>query len=411
MKPMCRHCGSVLDVTFCNLGMSPLANSYLTEAELDQKEIFYPLHAYVCSQCFLVQLKDFETPENIFSNYSYFSSYSDTWLAHVEEYVGKMVKRFGLNGASQVIEIASNDGCLLKFFKQRGVPILGIEPAQNVACVAEHNGVPTLVQFFNQATATALAREGTQADLLLGNNVLAHVPDINEFIRAIKIALKPRGVVTMEFPHLLELMRGVQFDTIYHEHFSYLSMSTVERMFANFGLKVFDVDKLSTHGGSIRVYATHVENEERSPADAVRLLKLEEAEAGLEDTSSYLEFADQVKRSKRAVLRFLIESREQGKTIVGYGAPAKGNTLLNYCGVGTDLVDYTVDRSPHKQGMFLPGTHIPIYGPDIIRKTKPDYILILPWNIKDEVMKQLSYVAEWGGRFVIAIPELRVHSC
>jgi hypothetical protein len=319
-----------------------------------------------------------------------------------------MIARFGFDESSQVIEIASNDGYLLQFFKEKGVPVLGIEPAANVAVAAEEKGIETLVQFFGTQTAGALAERGVKADLLLGNNVLAHVPALNDFVQGMKIALNPRGIITMEFPHLLQLIRGNQFDTIYHEHFSYLSLSTVERVFAKFGLRVFDVDQLPTHGGSLRVYATHVENEERPTTDDVVALKREEAEAGLTDLDAYRAFSEQVKGTKRALLRFLIEAREAGKTVVGYGAPAKGNTLLNYCGVRSDLIDYTVDRSPHKQDRFLPGVHLPIYPPEKIRETKPDYVLILPWNIKDEVMEQMSYIREWGGQFVVPIPEAKV---
>ena len=408
MTHKCRHCGNALEVSFCDLGMSPLSNSYLSTEQLDGMEPFYPLHTYVCAECFLVQLPEFESPEHIFSDYAYFSSYSDSWLAHAKTYVDEMIARFGFDQSSQVIEIASNDGYLLQFFKEKGVPVLGIEPAANVARAAEEKGVETLVEFFDPQSAEALGERGIKADLLLGNNVLAHVPALNDFVRGMKIALKPTGIITMEFPHLLELMRGNQFDTIYHEHFSYLSLSTVERVFAKFGLRIFDVDQLPTHGGSLRIYAAHVENEARPVTDNVIELKKEEAEAGLGALDTYRAFSDQVKETKRALLRFLIEAREQGKTVVGYGAPAKGNTLLNYCGVRTDLIDYTVDRSPHKQDRFLPGVHLPIHSPDKIRETKPDYVLILPWNIKDEIMQQMSYIREWGGQFVVPIPEARV---
>ncbi|MDH3625210.1 MAG: class I SAM-dependent methyltransferase [Myxococcales bacterium] len=408
MSPTCRHCDSRLEVSFCDLGMSPLANSYLSAEQLDRMEPFYPLHAYVCAECFLVQLQEFETPEQIFTEYAYFSSYSDSWVAHAKAYVDQMTARFGFDDSSQVIEIASNDGYLLQFFKERGVPVLGIEPAANVAAAAQEKGIETLVQFFNPETAESLGRRGIKADLLLGNNVLAHVPALNDFVRAMKIALKPSGIITMEFPHLLQLMRENQFDTIYHEHFSYLSLSTVERVFEKFGLRVFDVDQLPTHGGSLRIYATHVENDARPVGENIIALKKEEADAGLGGLSAYTAFSDQVKETKRALLRFLIEAREEGKSIVGYGAPAKGNTLLNYCGIRTDLVDYTVDRSPHKQDRFLPGVHLPIHSPDRIRETKPDYVLILPWNIKEEVMKQMSYIRDWGGRFVVPIPRARV---
>lgn len=388
--------------------MSPLANSYLAPEQLDQMEPFYPLHAYVCAECFLVQLQEFETPQHIFTDYAYFSSYSESWVAHAKRYVDHMIERFGFDGSSQIIEIASNDGYLLQFFQERGVPVLGVEPAANVARAAEEKGIETLVQFFDPDTATGLTERGIQADLLLGNNVLAHVPALNDFVRGMKIALKPTGVITMEFPHLLRLMQENQFDTIYHEHFSYLSLGTVERVFAKFDLRVFDVDQLPTHGGSLRIYATHTENGALPTTENIGALKAEELEAGLGSLDAYRRFSDGVKETKRKLLRFLIDAREQGKSVVGYGAPAKGNTLLNYCGIRTDLLDYTVDRSPHKQDRFLPGVHLPIYDPDKIRETKPDYVLILPWNIKDEIVKQMDYVREWGGRFVVPIPETRV---
>ena len=404
----CRHCGSSVTVSFCDLGMSPLANSYVSVEQIDRAESFYPLHAFVCGECFLVQLQEFESPEQIFSDYAYFSSYSDSWVAHCRQYVEQMVARYGLGSEQLVIEVASNDGYLLKFFKEKGVPVLGIEPAANVARAAQDLGIETLVEFFNPTLAETLVRRGIQADLLLGNNVLAHVPDLNGFVRALKLALKPSGVITLEFPHLLELIRERQFDTIYHEHFSYLSLGTVERVFSKFGLKVFDVDRLATHGGSIRVYATHAENAMQTISGHVNEMLSEEASAGLESLATYRAFSDEVKKTKRALLRFLIYAREQGKSVVGYGAPAKGNTLLNYCGVRTDLLDYTVDRSPHKQGRFLPGVRLPIYPPEKIRETKPDFVLILPWNIKEEVMSQMSFVRQWGGRFVVPIPRTMV---
>ncbi len=410
MTLRCRHCGSELTVSFCDLGMSPLANSYLTGEQLDRMEPFYPLHAYVCSDCFLVQLQEFETPEHIFTDYAYFSSFSDSWVAHARAYVEDMVARFGFDETSQVIEIASNDGYLLQFFMERNVPVLGIEPAANVAKAAEEKGIPTLVQFFNPETATSLREEGKQADLLLGNNVLAHVPALNDFVSGMKIALKPRGIITMEFPHLLRLMLENQFDTIYHEHFSYLSLYTVERVFAEHGLRVFDVQEVPTHGGSLRIFATHTENDERPTEPNVEAVKSAEADAGLQSLDAYRAFSDRVKETKRALLRFLVDAREQGKSVVAYGAPAKGNTLLNYCGVRTDLLDYTVDRSPHKRDRFLPGVHVPIYGPERISETKPDYLLILPWNLKDEIMKQMAHIREWGGKFVVPIPKTKVLS-
>ncbi len=408
MTPTCRHCNSPLEVSFCDLGMSPLANSYVKLDALDRMEPFFPLHAFVCSECFLVQLQEFETPEHIFTDYAYFSSFSDSWVAHAKAYVDAMTSRFGLDESSQVVEIASNDGYLLQFFKEKNVPVLGIEPAENVAKAALEKGIPTRVQFFNPDTASALAAEGLQADLLLGNNVLAHVPALNDFVRGMKLALKPGGVITMEFPHLLRLMQENQFDTIYHEHFSYLSLTTVNRVFASFGLRLFDVDELPTHGGSLRIYATHEDNHDLPTTDRVPALERVEAEAGLLDLDTYRAFDEQVKETKRSLLKFLIEARAQGKTVVGYGAPAKGNTLLNYCGVRTDFIDYTVDRSPHKQNSVLPGVHIPVHSPERIRETKPDYVLILPWNLKDEIMGQMAHIREWGGQFVVPIPSTRI---
>lgn len=408
MKKTCRHCGAPLEVTFCDLGMSPLANSYLATDQLNRMEPFYPLHVYVCGECFLVQLQEFESPEHIFSDYAYFSSFSDSWVAHAKAYVEHMTDRLELTADSQVVEIASNDGYLLQFFHEKRIPVLGIEPAGNVAKAAQEKGIETLVEFFNPELAESLAERGRKADLLLGNNVLAHVPDLNGFVRGMQIALKPTGVITMEFPHLLRLMHENQFDTIYHEHFSYISLGTVERVFAKFGLRVFDVDQLPTHGGSLRIYAAHADNDARPVTQRVADLKAEEAEAGLLDLDTYRGFSEQVKETKRALLRFLVDAKEQGKTVVGYGAPAKGNTLLNYCGVRTDMVDFTVDRSPHKQDHYLPGVHLPIYPPEKINEAKPDYVLILPWNLKDEIMKQMAHIRDWGGRFVVPIPTAKV---
>ena len=405
----CRFCGSPLTLSFADLGMSPPSNSYLKPEQLDRMERFYPLHAWVCGKCFLVQLEEFESPEEIFSNYAYFSSYSDSWLKHAKAYTEAMAKRFSLGTSSFVVEIASNDGYLLQYFVERGVPVLGIEPAANVAAVAEKKGVPSLVKFFGVKTAQELVASGRQRpDLMLGNNVLAHVPDLNDFVAGMKILLAPGGVVTMEFPHLLRLMHENQFDTIYHEHFSYISFVVAERVFAAHGLTLFDVDEIPTHGGSLRIYARHAENAALPVSPKVAELRGREQAAGLERADTYLSFAEQVRATKRALLKFLISAREAGKRVVGYGAPAKGNTLLNYCGVRTDLIEYTVDRSPHKQGHFLPGVHIPVYGPERIRETRPDYVLILPWNIKDEVLAQMADVRGWGGKFVVPIPEVRV---
>lgn len=388
--------------------MSPPSNAYLEPAQLQQMEKFYPLHAYVCTNCFLVQLQEFESPEQIFSDYAYFSSYSQTWLQHAKAYTGHMIERFGFGKSSQVVEIASNDGYLLQYFLQKGIPVLGIEPAANVAAVAQKAGIPTLTKFFGTGTAAELRADGRQADLLLGNNVLAHVPDLNDFVRGLKIALKPEGVITMEFPHLLRLMRENQFDTIYHEHFSYFSFLTVERVFAHHGLRLFDVEQIPTHGGSLRIFGAHAGYDGHPTDDRVAQLKREETAAGLTDIRAYRDFSEQVKRTKRLLLEFLIDARQSGKTIAGYGAPAKGNTLLNYCGIRGDFLDYTVDLSPHKQGRFLPGTHIPVFHPDKVRETRPDYLLVLPWNLRDEIISQMAHIREWGGRFVVPIPEVQV---
>jgi SAM-dependent methyltransferase len=406
MTLTCRFCAAPLEATFADLGMSPLANSYVAPERANAMEPFYPLHAYVCSRCFLVQLGEFESPEHIFSDYAYFSSYSTSWLDHSKRYVDAMTERFGLDGSSQVVEIASNDGYLLQYFVERGVPVLGIEPAANVAAVAEaERGVKTLVRFFGVETATEVAAEG-QADLLLGNNVLAHVPDLNDFVGGMKVLLKPGGVITMEFPHLLRLISENQWDTIYHEHFSYLSFSTVSRVFAAHGLRLFDVEELPTHGGSLRIFGCHDDDAAKPQSErAVELLAREDA-AGLSSLDTYLAYGARVIADKQQILSTLIEIVRAGKRICGYGAPAKGNTLLNYCGVGPEFVGYTADLSPHKQGHLLPGTHIPIRSPEAIREDKPDVVLILPWNLKDEIMEQLSFIREWGGQFAVRTPEL-----
>jgi len=388
--------------------MSPLSNSYIKEENSWKMEPFYPLHAYVCESCFLVQLEEFQSPEAIFSDYAYFSSYSESWLAHAKQYVDMMIERFGFNSQSRVIEIASNDGYLLQYFKNRNVPVLGIEPAQNVAMVAEANGIATLARFFGIKTAGELAALGQKADLLLGNNVLAHVPDINDFVGGMKLVLKQDGIITMEFPHLLRLMTDNQFDTIYHEHFSYLSFSTTEQIFARHDMVLFDVEEIPTHGGSLRIYARHAEDATKSVMESVARLKQEEQEYGLHNIGTYSAFSEKARETKRKLLEFLINAKRRGKTVVGYGAPAKGNTLLNYCGVRTDFLDYTVDRSPHKQGCYLPGTRIQIHAPEMICETRPDYVLILPWNLKDEILEQMKNIREWGGQFVVPIPELTV---
>lgn len=408
LKNRCRFCENTSEHTFVDLGMSPLSNAFVNQNHFNKAEKFYPLHAYTCGHCFLVQLDQFESPDHIFSDYAYFSSYSESWLNHAQNYTNLMIDRFRLDQSSQVIEIASNDGYLLQFFQKQNIPILGIEPAANVAQVAEAKGISTLVKFFGIETAQGLVMQNKKADLLLGNNVLAHVPDLNDFVAGMKIILKSEGILTMEFPHLLQLIQQNQFDTIYHEHFSYFSFTTVEKIFAHHGLTLFDVEELSTHGGSLRIYGKHDDNQTLAISDRVSLLKNKEQKAGLDKFETYSQFSDQVMSTKRQLLSFLIEIKNAGKTIVGYGAPAKGNTLLNYCGIGTDFLDYTCDRSPHKQGLFLPGTHIPIYHPDKIAETKPDYILILPWNLKDEISSQLCYIREWGGKFVVPIPVVEV---
>ncbi len=405
----CRFCGEKLEHTFVDLGVSPLANSYVKPERLSQMEPFYPLHVRVCSQCFLVQLPQLATREEIFEDYAYFSSYSESWLEHCRAYTAMMADRFRLGPESRVVELASNDGYLLQYFLERKIQVLGVEPAANVAEVAKKRGINTTVAFFGEKTARRLAGEGWLADVIVGNNVLAHVPDINDFVEGIQILLKPEGVVTIEFPHLLQMMQHNQFDTIYHEHFSYLSFTTVEKVFAKHGMKLFDVQELPTHGGSLRIYAAHSEDGLKVVTRAVDDLRGREKKAGFMTLRPYLEFNERVVKTKRRLLQFLIEAKDQGKQTVGYGAPAKGNTLLNYCGIRADLVDYTVDRSPYKQGHFLPGVHIPIYEPERVRATQPDYLLILPWNIREEVMQQMSYIREWGGKFVVPIPEVRVY--
>jgi SAM-dependent methyltransferase len=400
----CRFCGANLQRTFVDLGMSPLCETYPAPTDLNRSETYYPLHVYVCEQCFLVQLEQYESAESIFSDYPYFSSYSDSWLKHSETYCNKMIGRLGLNEQSFVVEVASNDGYLLQYFVQRNVPVLGIEPAANVAKVAIEKGVPTLVRFFGVELAEELAAEGRSADLILGNNVLAQVPDLNDFVEGIKIMLKPNGVLTLEFPHLLRLVEHNEFDTIYHEHFSYFSLLTTDRILQAHGLRLFDVEELQTHGGSLRVYACRADDETHALQPNVSKVIGDEKTAGLNSLEGYESFARKVKQTKLALLDFLVKAAREGKTVAGYGAPGKSATLLHSCGIGRDLIEYTVDRSPYKQGRFLPGTHIPIYHPDRIRETKPDYVVILPWNLKSEIMKQLQYIREWGGRFVIPIP-------
>jgi len=404
----CRHCSAALQHTFVDLGMSPLCESFLTAAQINSMERFYPLHAFVCDVCFLVQLQEFVSPSEIFSEYAYFSSYSDSWLAHARTYTDRMIERWNLTGESRIIEVASNDGYLLQYFVARGIPALGIEPAANVAAAAVEKGVPTRVAFFGRQTARELAAEGARADLLIGNNVLAQVPDLADFVGGLALALQPRGVITMEFPHLLRLMEGNQFDTIYHEHFSYFSLLSACSIFESSELVIFDVEELPTHGGSLRIYARHRADDSKPITDNVRALLAQERAVGLDSIERYATFRAQVEATKRRLLTLLIEAKRDGRSIVGYGAPGKGNTLLNYCGIRTDLLDYCVDRNPYKHGRFTPGTHIPIYPPDRIDATKPDYLLILPWNLRDEIVAQMDHIRGWGGRFIVPIPEASI---
>lgn len=404
----CRFCGANLKRTVVDLGMSPLCETYPALEDLNRGESYYPLRVFVCDHCYLVQLDEYESPESIFSDYAYFSSYSDSWLKHSEAYCQKMMNRLELNAGSFVVEVASNDGYLLQYFVKQGVPVLGIEPAANVAKVAIEKGVTSLVRFFGTQLANELAQEDRCADLVLGNNVLAQVPDLNDFVEGLKVLLKPHGVLTLEFPHLLRLFERNEFDTIYHEHFSYFSLLTTQRIMEAHGLKIFDVEELTTHGGSVRVYACRAEDRSRTRESIVAKLIAEEKKAGLDSGAGYEKFATQVKKTKFDLLNFLLKAAAEGKSVVGYGAPGKSATLLHYCGIGKDLIAFTVDRSPYKQGRFLPGNHIPIFHPDRIRETKPDYVVILPWNLKDEIMAQLQFIREWGGRFVVPIPTLIV---
>jgi SAM-dependent methyltransferase len=404
----CRFCRSELQQTFVDLGMSPLCETYPAVDELNRGEIYYPLHAYVCTECFLVQLEEYEGSENIFSDYPYFSSYSDSWLRHCESYCRQMTTRFGLDKESFVVEVASNDGYLLQYFVRQHIPVLGIEPAANVAETAVAKNVPTLVRFFGSRLASELSAKGQSADLIVGNNVLAQVPDLNDFVEGLRNLLKFDGVLSLEFPHLLKLMELNEFDTIYHEHFSYFSMLTVVRILDAHGLRAFDVEELPTHGGSLRVYACRVESRQHVTTTAVQKLIQTEKDAGLDSAAVYKNFADQVKQTKLTLVQFLMKAAREGKTVAGYGAPGKSATLLHYCGIGKDLIGYTVDRSPHKQGRFLPGSHIPIYHPDRIQETRPDYVVILPWNLKDEIIEQMQFIRQWGGRFVVPIPTVAV---
>ena len=406
----CRFCEAPLNHLLVDLGMSPLCESYVPADKLNSMEPFYPLHVYVCERCFLVQLEEYVAPQDIFSEYAYFSSYSTSWRQHAKAYTDKMRRELRLDQRSLVVEIGSNDGYLLEHFVQAGVPVLGVEPAANVAEAARARGVPTRVKFFGRQTASELVTEGRRPDLLLGANVLAQIPDLNDCVAGMKILLKPGGVITIEFPHLMRLIAENQFDTIYHEHFYYFSFIAAERIFAFHGLTLFDVEELPTHGGSLRIYGRHTEDREKPVTDRAKELTAREETVGTCTLAYYRSFAEQVYETKRRLLEFLIGAKRKGKTIVGYGAPGKGNTLLNYCGIRTDFLDYTVDRNPYKQGKYLPGTHIPIHHPDKIAETKPDYVLILPWNLKHEIMEQLAGIRAWGGQFVVPIPDVKVYS-
>ncbi len=404
----CRFCGTALNRTFVDLGCSPIANEFISAESLTQREVFYPLRAYVCDQCQLVQIPPEQTPQNLFNaNYPYFSSFSDSWLAHAKKYTKGMIERFGIHAGHRVVEVASNDGYLLQYFKDAGIPVLGIEPANNCAEAALAKGIPTEVRFFGNLTARALAST-YPADFMIANNVLAHVPDINDFVEGFRILLKPEGVATFEFPHLLNLIQRNEFDTIYHEHYSYLSLHATRQVFAAHDLIIFDVEELPSHGGSLRLYVRHKQHESLAITDRVAAVMAKEEAAGLTRVDGYAGFEAKVQQVKRELLKFLIAAKEANKTVVGYGAPAKGNTLLNYCGVRTDLIDYTVDRSPMKQAKFLPGTHIPIFAPEKIMETRPDYLLILPWNLETEIIEQMQAVREWGCQFVVPIPTLKV---
>jgi SAM-dependent methyltransferase len=403
----CRVCTSPLDQTFVDLGMSPLCESFLTKDQLDDMERYFPLHVLLCGQCYLVQLREYVNPEHIFSEYAYFSSYSTSWVAHAKSFCEMIAKRLELQRDSLVVELASNDGYLLQHFLPLGIPVLGIEPAANVAQVAIDKGIATRTDFFGTTLAERLVAEGKNADLIIGNNVLAQVPDLNDFVAGMVQLLKPDGLITLEFPHLQRLMEGNQFDTIYHEHFSYFSLVTVDAMAARHGLKLVDVDELSTHGGSLRVYLAH-QTSSRSPSPAVSSILAREEELGFRSLDAYASFAKQVQKTKRELLTFLVDAKNAGKKICGYGAPGKGNTLLNYCGIGTDFIDFTVDRNSYKHGRFTPGMHIPIHPVEALDAAKPDYILILPWNLRQEIISDMRHVGAWGAKFVVPIPKVTV---
>ena len=405
----CRFCETKLEHVFIDLGEAPPSNSFLNAAQLDKPESYFPLKIFVCSNCFLVQVDEHKKASEIFDNeYAYFSSYSTSWLAHAKTYTEKMVDRFGISKNSLVVEIASNDGYLLQYFKEKEIHVLGIEPTESTAKVAREKGIESITEFFGEDFAKKLTSENRKADLLLGNNVLAHVPDINDFVKGLKVALKMEGVITMEFPHLVKLIENNQFDTIYHEHFSYFSFTTVCRIFEAHGLVMFDVDEIPTHGGSLRIYAGNKEDTSKSISDKVGELLERENSIGISDLNYYKGFGEKVNGIKKELLQFLLEQKNAGKKVAAYGAAAKGNTLLNYCGIKNDVISFVVDASPHKQGKFLPGSHIPIVAEEEIKKNKPDFIIIFPWNIKEEIINQLNFIREWGGQFVISIPELEI---
>ena len=404
----CRFCNTKLEHSFVDLGMSPLCQTHIKQDQLNSKEAFYPLHAYVCTECYLVQLDEYVTPDEIFSDYDYFSSFSESWVKHAKDYCEMITERINLTPNSLVAEIASNDGYLLQHFVAQNIPVIGIEPAANIAKAAVKKGIRTSVQFFGEETANSIKEEYGRADLLLGNNVLAHVPNINDFVSGMKVLLNQGGTITMEFPHLLKLIEENEFDTIYHEHFSYLSFYTVEKIFAHHGITLFDVEELPSHGGSLRIFGRHTNETDRPVSQNVIALRDREIELGINDLKLYQEYQEKVKETKRKLLSFLIEKKREGKTIVGYGAPGKGNTLLNYCGIRQDFLDYTVDISPQKQGKFTPGCRLPILDPKVIKETKPDYVLILPWNLAKEISTKHAYISEWGGKFVVPIPEVKV---
>lgn len=408
---ICRFCATPLTQTFCNLGTSPASNSFIKPDNVSLPELFYALHVYICGNCKLVQLPEHRSPDQIFNDdYVYFSSYSDSWLAHAKRYCEIATARFELSAESQVIEVASNDGYLLKNFKAMGIPVLGIDPSASVAEAAERQGIKTLVAFFGEKLAEQLRSNGRQADLLIGNNVLAHVPDINDFVAGLRTALKPSGVITLEFPHIAQLISGLQFDTIYHEHYSYLSLTTVDRILSKHGLEVFDVEALATHGGSLRIFACHAQSPNAARRASVSRLLEDERKSGLTELAGYQGFETRVHEAKRALLDFLIAARRDGKRIAAYGAAAKGNTLLNYCGIRQDFIEFVADRSPVKQGRLLPGTRIPVKAPEAIEELKPDYLIVLPWNIRDEIIDTMSSIRSWGGKFVIPLPSVEVIS-